>query len=638
MKRGAASAVVRRSPAASLAAVLFVVLVLVHGATLAAVERMAPSTPGLQADPPLQALISQRLVEEGLVGASWSLVLPDLGVTVGAAGLRDLAPPRPMAPDTRVQVGSVAKTLLAAGVLRLVTKQQIDLDAPLARYLPDAPIVNPWQATAPLTVRHLLDHSSGLDDARLWQVFSLQSSADAPLLAGLVRPGQSLRVRHPPGERTSYSNTGYLLLGMVVEAVTGVRYESWLDAELLAPLGMTRSTFRFVTQTGGGADPSLAMGHFDATTPSPSVPIPVRPASQFTTTAADMGRFAQFLMSDGELLGQPFISAELLRAMGVPKTTQAARAGLRAGLALGLSRRDRHGAVGLCHLGNVGNFRAALCLYPEDNRAFFVAYNADPETARFDRIDGLLVQALGLPEATAPPATQADSPATDTKAWHGLYRVQPNRFEQFRYLDDLAGITRVSGSAKGLRWQPLQGSERELLPAGGQLFRATDRVEPSHVQISSPQGQHLISDGLRTYVQVPLPMVMLQWTSAAAGALSLLYLLLWGGARSVAAARRGAVMSEPLIWVAACLLMLLTAPLLYLAQPALALGDPTLANGAMALLSGLLPAALLLSGVQRWRAGLATWASRFDFAALILGLQWCGVLAAAGLLPLVLWR
>lgn len=57
-----------------------------------------------------------------------------------------------------------------------------------------------------------------------------------------------------PGDRFSYSNTGYLLLGMLMEAVTGMRYEAWLDAELLAPLGMHRSTAAFVTQSGPRAD------------------------------------------------------------------------------------------------------------------------------------------------------------------------------------------------------------------------------------------------------------------------------------------------------------------------------------------------------------------------------------------------
>ena len=424
---------------------------------------------------PLTTSIETILVDEGLVGATWSLVTPE-GTTIGAAGLSDASRRRPMSPDDRVQVGSVAKTLLATGVLQLVTMGRVDLDAPVARYLPDVPIRNPWEPESPLRVRHLLDHTGGLDDARMWQVFSLRADPDAPLRDGLTHPGGTLRVRHRPGERFSYSNTGYLLLGMLIEAVTGTRYERWLDAELLAPLGMTRSTFAFVTQTGPHADPTLAMGHFDPQTTSAAIPIRVRPASQFTTAAADMARFASFLMGNGVVDGRVLVDGKLLRQMSVATTTEAARAGLEAGYALGLAHRDRHGAVGRCHLGNIGTFRSAICLYPERQRAFFVAFNSDPEDGRFDRVDALLVQALQLD----PPDLQSvDTPGVDPADWEGLYRARPNRFEQFAYLDEVMGITRVRWDGEALHLAPLAGTARMLSPVGGASFRAADRREAS---------------------------------------------------------------------------------------------------------------------------------------------------------------
>ena len=126
----------------------------------------------------LTTSIESALVEERLVGATWALVTPE-GTMTDAAGLNDASRHRPMSPDDRVQVGSVAKSLLATGVLRLVTLGRIDLDAPLARYLPEVPIENRWGSDAPLRVRHLLDHTGGLDDARMWQVFSLRAEPDA---------------------------------------------------------------------------------------------------------------------------------------------------------------------------------------------------------------------------------------------------------------------------------------------------------------------------------------------------------------------------------------------------------------------------------------------------------------------------
>jgi CubicO group peptidase (beta-lactamase class C family) len=79
----------------------------------------------------LAVSIETALVEEGLVGATWALVTPE-GTTTGAAGLSDASRQRPMSPDDRVQVGSVAKALVATGVLALVTQGRVDLDAPVA--------------------------------------------------------------------------------------------------------------------------------------------------------------------------------------------------------------------------------------------------------------------------------------------------------------------------------------------------------------------------------------------------------------------------------------------------------------------------------------------------------------------------
>jgi CubicO group peptidase (beta-lactamase class C family) len=582
----------------------------------------------------LTTSIETVLVEEGLVGATWALVTPE-GTTIGAAGLADAARQQPMSAEYRVQVGSVAKTLVATGVLVLVTQGRIDLDAPVARYLPEASIRNRWERESPLRVRHLLDHTGGLDDARMWQVFSLRADPDAPLRAGLTHPGGTVQVRHRTGERFSYSNTGYLLLGMLIEATTGSRYERWLEAELLAPLGMTRSTFAFVTQTGPAADPTLAMGHFDPQTTSAAVPIQVRPASQFTTTAADMARFASFLMGDGVVSGRVLVHDRLLKGMSVATTTEAARAGLRAGYALGLARRDRHGVVGRCHLGNIGAFRSAICLYPEQQRAFFVAFNSDPEDGRFDRVEALLVEALEL----APPALQPiEPPGVDPAHWAGIYRVRPGRFEQFAYLDELLGITRVRWDGEALNLEPLAGSVRTLSPVGGALFRAPDRREPTHVLLRTAAGVPVVGDGMRTLERVNVVGVWALWVSAAVGITALAYLLSVGAVRSVGAWRRGAWRDEPLRWPALCLLLLVVAPGLYLGQSFLEIGDPTPANVVLALLTGALPMTLVVAGVQRMRAGVGTTGARLDLVAIAGLLQWCAVLAAWGLVPLLLWR
>ena len=216
------------------------------------------SVGSLSASPDVHAEVSAILADEGLAGAAWVLLYPGGDPVEGAAGYRDHPERRPFNRDTRFHVGSVAKALLATGILRLATQGDIDLDAPVTRYLPDLPFGNPWRSVAPVTIRHLLDHTSGLEDTRLWQLFSQRPRPDTPLSDAFP---DLLSVRSPPGAHFSYSNMGYGLLGLLVERVTGEPYEAYLDKNLLDPLGMTRTTFGFTRQDGVNPDPDLAWGH-----------------------------------------------------------------------------------------------------------------------------------------------------------------------------------------------------------------------------------------------------------------------------------------------------------------------------------------------------------------------------------------
>jgi CubicO group peptidase (beta-lactamase class C family) len=577
----------------------------------------------------LQGPIERVLKEEGLVGAVWATVDPARGVQVGAAGRADARRPYPLQAESRIQVGSVAKTLVATGVLRLVQEGRVALDGRVDALLPHVRIDNPWDDTHPLLVRHLLDHTAGLDDARLWQIFSRNAAPDTPLQAAFA--GSPIRLRTRPGTRFSYSNTGYTLLGMVIEAAAGERYESYLDRQLLRPLGMINSTFRFVSQEGAAADPRLAMGHFEDSVPQAAVPLFLRPASQLTTTAGDMARFAEFLMGDGRAGGVRIAGAELLRAMGTPTSTEAASAGLGAGYALGLGRRDRHGTLGLCHSGNTVGYYAMLCIYPGERKAFFVSANADVEDAEYDRLDRILIDALGV--RRTPPAT-ASPTALDLADWEGIYVPSPSRFASFAYLDVVLGFATVRHRGNSLHLTPFQGKARELIPVGGALLRRGDRTAPTHALFFDSDRARALSDGYQTHEKIGRGRIVPLWISAAAGALGLVYLLLAGLARL---ARRSLAPAHPVFAPLASVLLLALAVALFMRQSLLQLGDPTLTNVALAAATGALPLAMLF-GLWRQRVtrrrGLP---ATLDALAMAGVLQWAAVLAWWNLVPLRLW-
>lgn len=592
--------------------------------------RAAPRVDGALA---LQPQIERALREEGLTGAVWAMVDTEGAIRTGAAGFNNAVSGEAMLPDSKLHVGSVAKSLLATGVLQLVSAGRVDLDAPLGRYLPGLRFDNPWP-DQPLRVRHLLDHTAGLDDMRLWQIFSTRPTPDSPLRNAFTRDPSVLAIRSRPGSRFSYSNMSYTLAAMVIEAVTRERYEAWLDRELLRPLGMRDSTFRFTTQIGPGADPRLAWGHLDIASPAPAMPVYLRPAGQFTTTARDLALFGKFIMSDGRVEGRTIVTPELLRAMGRASTTDAARAGLQVGYALGLGRRDRHGVVGLCHGGDVVGFRAMLCLFPDQQgtrggKAFVIVLNMDGDGANTGRFDALMAKALAIP---SPPAAQPAQAPRDVADWQGRYVPAPNRLASFRYVGFLFDSPRLGWDGKVLRFSPVQGPVRALMPAGGMTFNANDRTIASHVLLRGEGGERLLSDGLRTYRRVPAALYWLVAASLAFGLIGLLWFLL--GAPTRAILRREPVLVPGVI--AAGLLVL--PPPLFLLQSYTQLGDRTAASVALYGVTAALPLLMLW---QAWRSacrneGLAN--GRVNLVAALLVLQWCAVLVGWGMLPLALWR
>ncbi len=587
------------------------------------------------AAPTLEAEFAAGLKEEGLAGAVWSEVLPDGTVKVGASGLRDAARQVPMQADTRMQVGSVGKVALALGVLRLISEDRLTLDTPLQQVLPELAVRNPWLASDPVRIRHLLAHTSGLDNVRFWQAFSLKPAPDTPLAEAFDGGGNLLRVRTRPGSRYAYSNMGYGLLGMVIERVTGQPYERYLDAQLLQPLGLADSTFAFVSQTGPHADPRLAMGYFEHGVAQPAVPQYLRPAAQFTTTAADMGKLAQFLMGDGKLQGAQFIDLALMGALSEPAGTDAAQAGLATGHGLALAVRDRHNVVGACHPGTAVGFRAMLCIYPEQDSAFFVAFNTDAEAADYERFNRLLLRDLELPlRAPAPQGT----PAPTVENWQGVYVPSPSAMASMAWVDAVFGFTRVKWDGESLFLIPFQGEPKELEPVGGLLFRASDRSTASHV-LMQEDGKHVLSDGLRSYERASMLRMLVLWGSLALGAGGLLYVLVVGIWRAaLRSLGRGDHLFVPLLSLLALLLPL---PFFYF-QSYLRLGDVTIASVLLALATGALPLATAFGLARCWRshgtpAEAGSWA-KWDWVALLAALQLLLVLAWWGLLPLRLWQ
>jgi CubicO group peptidase (beta-lactamase class C family) len=208
------------------------------------------------------------------------------------AGVRDLAGGAPVDAATRFEIGSISKSFLAVVLLGLVREGLLDLDAPVTTYLPWFSVRSRY---GPITARHLLHHTSGLvtgpdalpDD---WaQVWALRETGTGS----------------PPGTFFHYSNIGYVLLGLVAEAVTGSTAARLVASRVLGPLGMTGST----AQVRHADRAALATGYQPLHDDRPWLPgDPLVPGTWFevaaadgnvAATAPDLGRYLLMLLAGG---------------------------------------------------------------------------------------------------------------------------------------------------------------------------------------------------------------------------------------------------------------------------------------------------------------------------------------------------
>ncbi|WOJ97073.1 serine hydrolase domain-containing protein [Congregibacter brevis] len=572
-----------------------------------------------------QHQLDLMLEEESFPGIAWSVIGED-GPLAGGNGYADLTTARTMSAHTRVHVGSVTKVLVAMGILHLVSEGQLSLDSTVEDMLPALNWENPWRNEAPITVRHLLEHTAGLDNLRIWQFLNSEVTGNTPLSDAFPQSHeQLLQLRTRPGSQYSYSNMGYALLGLVIEKVTSTRYEDYLGRELLMTLGMHDSSFFFVTQA---QDSRLAMGYIDGGVPQSAVAMFLRPAGQFTTTAADMQILLNFLLGNGVLNGEVFIATEHMDSLGTPSTTDAYRAGLSLGHGLALASRDRHGVLGECHPGETFGFRARICLFRQDGKAFFYAINADFEGADYERFTKHFIERIDIEPLLVAPATAN----VDLEKHTGLYRLAPAIMAEFAWLDWMFNSIwlSVDSERNGLVMHSLQGEQRLLLPLENGLFRDAERNMASFVFLGDQA--EVLSNGLISWKRSSLFSLGLGWLSLLTGVFGLLYLLVrgfWSLLHGPTADGR------PLLIPWLCLLAFALPVYLYTKQSYLQFGEFTLASATLAALSCLLPVCLVFAAYRMWSH---QGRSNFDQVAVLFSLQLCLVMFQQGALPLVFWQ
>ena len=327
--------------------------------------------------------IARRLVVHQVPAVSVAVIADGKISWARAYGLARAGDSAPATPDTLFQAASISKPVAAAGLLSLVDSGQLTLDADANSALtawkippPSAPSAAPSsaapRATAePVTLRRLLSHTAGLT---VHGFVGYAPDAPRPSLLQILDgtpPANSAPIRLDlrPGSQWRYSGGGYTVAQQLALDVSGETFHSLLRTRVLAPAGMTASTFE--QPLPAPLAPRAAAGHrADGTlVPGGAHIYPEQAAAGLWTTPTDLARFALTLRA--ALDGQPsFLTRTTATAMITPPLADS-----NYGLGLGVQGTDD--ALQLAHSGSNAGFRCSFVLYPRTGRGAIVMTNSD---------------------------------------------------------------------------------------------------------------------------------------------------------------------------------------------------------------------------------------------------------------------
>jgi CubicO group peptidase (beta-lactamase class C family) len=316
-------------------------------------------------------------------------------------GVTSVEDPLPVHPDTMFVLGSVAKLPTATAVVRLAAEGKLELDAPVRRYVPELVLADE-HAAATMTVSQLLNHTSGLG----WRL-AVDTGDGDDALARYVAAMADLEIIAPPGTRASYSQSGYNLLGRIIEKVTGLTYERAVATLLFEPLGMAHSHHLdadILTRRH-------AVGHEVREDGTPSVVRPLNdtrgnhPGGGLVSSVSDQLRWARFHLGDGtDGRGEPILPADVLRGMREP-TVELRGSSLGDALGTCWFLRDLAGVRTAGHGGSANGQFAELLIVPERDFAVVSMANANPGGVPFNRavVGWALRHFLGLVDSGPEP-------------------------------------------------------------------------------------------------------------------------------------------------------------------------------------------------------------------------------------------
>jgi CubicO group peptidase (beta-lactamase class C family) len=448
----------------------------------------------------LQQQIEKILKDTHTPGLSVAIVHRDGPEWVAGLGQADVASNRVTTADTLFRIGSTSKAFVALSVLTLADQGKLSLDDTVRKLAPEVWFENRWEATDPVRVVHLLEHTTGWDDIHLRE-YAKDWPGTMGLREALDYDHHSRIARWPPGTRMAYCNSGPPVAAFIVEKITGQRFEDFVEHTLFRPIGMKTATY-----FQPSPDAAATLYRDDGKTPYPYWNILLRPAGSINASARDMAAYVQFYLNRGAVNGTQIVPPSDMDHMENPTSTWAARDGLKAGYGLNNYWSINDGFVYHGHDGGVDGGLTDMAYMPDYGVGYFYSINSGSEDA-YDKA-GKAIRAYITSKLSKPavPAQALLPPSVNEYA--GWYEPDSPRVELTHFLGRLLGINWIQVKDGKLVMTSLDGNET-FVPIEGRQFRhlpkkdAPDPAATLDLLPANEEGRFVQADAQTTLKRIP---------------------------------------------------------------------------------------------------------------------------------------
>jgi CubicO group peptidase (beta-lactamase class C family) len=597
-----------------------------------------------QSIPELQKQLEKILEDTHTPGVSVAIVHRDGPEWIAGLGKSDVAANRATTSDTQFRIGSTSKAFASLSILKLSNEGKLSLQDSVHKLAPEVWFENPWEATDPVRLVDLLEHTTGWDDMHLREY--AKDDPALPLRDALDYDHHSRISRWRPATRMAYCNSGPEVAAYIVEKITGEKFEDYVSKNFFDPIGMKTATY--FKPTSGML---TSLYHDDGKTTYPYWNVEYRPAGSINASAKDMAAYVQFYLNRGTVNGVEVIPAASIDRMEMPTRTWAAQEGLKAGYGLSNYWSINEGFVYHGHDGGVAGGLTEMAYIPDSGVGYFYSINAANGGA-FEKI-GKTIRAYMTRNLQKPTPPLVATLPGDAAAYAGWYKPDSTRTELTRFLELLLGIVRIRFDDGKLLLSNIGERNIIFVPVTGRQFRS-DRKEgiPSPiatVELLTPnaEGQFIqLGSGEQTIKRIPawlaISEIILTFWFVLAVILVLLYAPFWifGG---LSKKRRRPAERGMRLWPLIAVLSLIAIVVIFiLASDDLIprMGNLTVWSGSFFLATVVYALATLAGAVSLWRApkeGVRTGVRRFSTAVILALLIAGAYLAYWGIIGLRTW-